>query len=325
MVSVFDAGAAGGTAWVEVDGYADARELPGKVIAHVRAAAGEGARVGMETGLGSSIPMSLVLVQQLVEALRPAVDAGDLLSALRMVKSPAEIERMRTAAQAAAKGYATGIAAARAGWSEERLLGTIGSAMYADGSTASTKPLFLNAVCGADRYALANAPGSDRVLGDGDLVFIDGGGPTRGYMSDIIRIAAVGEVGAQAEAWMEAAVAANAALRAAARAGITASALYEAGLAAYEERGLAASAGSLFGHGIGLEVWERPFIRRHDDPNEDVRLRPGMVICLEPMLVPIVDGAIQGLFVVEDMVAITEGDADVLSEGLDRALARIPA
>ena len=43
----------------------------------------------------------------------------------------------------------------------------------------------------------------------------------------------------------------------------------------YEDAGLGGSAGVLFGHGIGLEIWERPFIQRHDDPNEDVRLRPG--------------------------------------------------
>jgi Xaa-Pro aminopeptidase len=156
-------------------------------------------------------------------------------------------------------------------------------------------------------------------------VFIDGGGPTRGYMSDIIRIGAVGDVGAEAEAWMSSAVAANAAMRRAARSGTTASALYEAGRSAYVDAGFGESAGSLFGHGIGLEVWERPFIQRHDDLREDVRLRPGMTLCLEPMLAPVDEnGALRGLFVVEDMVAVTEGDADVLSEGLDREFARIP-
>jgi len=204
------------------------------------------------------------------------------------------------------------------------LLSSIGSAMYANGSTASTKALFLNAVAGTDRHPLANAPGSDRALTAGDVVFIDGGGPTRGYMSDIIRMAAVGDVGAEAEAWMDAAVAANAAIRSAARAGTTASALYEAAFNSYVDAGVGESAGSLFGHGIGLEVWERPFIQRHDDPHEDVVLRAGMTLCLEPMLAPVEDGVLRGLFVVEDMVAVTSGDAEVLSEGLDRAFARIP-
>ncbi len=325
VVSVFDAGAARGTAWAEVDPYDDARELPKKVLEHVRRAAGGGARIGFETAVGSAMTMPYELIQELLAGGAPVGDAWRILSAVRMVKSPAEIERLRTAAQAAAKGYSAGLAAARAGTTEEQLLCSIGASMLANGTTSSTHGLFLNAVAGADRYSLADAPGSDRALANGDVVFVDGGGPTRGYMSDIIRIAAVGEVGPRAEAWMDAAVAANATMRSAARAGTTCSALYEAAHAVYDDAGFGESAGSLFGHGIGLEVWERPFVRRHDDPREDVRLRPGMTVCLEPILAPIEDGALQGLFVVEDMVAITDGDADVLSEGLERSFARIGA
>ena len=265
------------------------------------------------------------LLRKLVEALPPAGDAWRILSTVRMLKSEAEIDLLRTAAQSAAKGYAAGLAAARAGITEEALLSSIGAAMLANGTTCSTKGLFLNAVAGHDRHALADAPGSDRVLAEGDTVFVDGGGPTRGYMSDIIRIAAVGEVGAQAEAWMEAAIAANAAMREAARPGLAASALYESAYSVYDDAGLGGSAGVLFGHGIGLEIWERPFVQRHDDPNDDVRLRTGMTICLEPMLAPVEEGELMGLFVVEDMVAITDDGAEVLSEGLERSFARIPA
>jgi Xaa-Pro aminopeptidase len=323
IVSVFDAGAAGGTSWTVVDPYDDPRELPTKIVEHVRRAAGGEARVGLEATVGSSMTMPYELIRAIVACITPAGDAWRILSAVRMIKSPAEIERLRTAAQAAAKGYAAGLGAARVGVTEEQLLCAIGSSMLANGTTSSTHGLFLNAVAGAERYALADAPGSDRALAAGDVVFVDGGGPTRGYMSDIIRIAAVGDVGPQAEAWMEAAVAANGAMRDAARAGTTCSALYEAGRKIYDDAGFGESAGSLFGHGIGLEVWERPFVRRHDDAGEDVRIRPGMTLCLEPMLAPVVDGAVQGLFVVEDMVAITESDADVLSEGLERRFARI--
>ena len=111
----------------------------------------------------------------------------------------------------------------------------------------------------------------------------------------------------------------------AARAGLAASELYESAYAVYEERRARRQrAACLFGHGIGLEIWERPFIQRHDDSTEDVRLRPGMTICLEPILAPVEDGELMGLFVVEDMVAITDGDADVLSDGLAREFARIP-
>jgi Xaa-Pro aminopeptidase len=325
VVSAFDAGAAGGTAWTTVDPYGDPTELPARLADHVRRAAGGNARVGLETAVGSSMTLPYELLRRLVDALPPAGDASRILSTVRMLKSEAEVDLMRTAAQSAAKGYAAGLAAAWAGMTEEELLSSIGAAMLANGATCSTKGLFLNAVCGRDRHALVDAPGSSRVLAAGDTIFVDGGGPTRGYMSDIIRIGAVGEVGDQAEAWMDAAIAANAAMREAARPGIAASALYESAYAVYDDAGLARSAGVLFGHGIGLEIWERPFIQRHDDPNDDVRLRPGMTICLEPILAPVEEGELRGLFVVEDMVAISDDGAEVLSHGLERSFARIPA
>ena len=38
-----------------------------------------------------------------------------------------------------------------------------------------------------------------------------------------------------------------------------------------------------------------------------------MTICLEPILAPVEDGELKGLFVVEDMVGITGDGAEVLS------------
>jgi Xaa-Pro aminopeptidase len=324
--SLFDAGCTRGTSWVPtIDAYADPSELPSKVGAHVRRLAGAERRVALETGVGSTMLMPWELASRLVDACGPPVeDASRLLSAVRMIKSDAEIERLRAAAQAAVAGYADALGSARAGMTEAEVMTRIGAVMYANGATPATKPLFLNGVAGADRYVMADAPGSRRRLADGDLMFLDGGGPSNGYMSDIIRIAAVGDVPPDAERYMEAAEAAATAMREGARPGPTASELFEAGLAAYRERGLEQSAGSLFGHGIGLEIWERPFIRRHDDPRDDIRLREGMTICLEPMLVPVENGRIRGLFVIEDMVALTANGAEVLSDGLDRSLARIP-
>src|SRR5262245_10878668 len=109
VVSIFDAGAARGTAWTPVASYGEPHELVETIVEHVRRTAGAGARVGVETGLGSSIPMPFDLARELVSALAPAADAFPLLSTVRMLKSDAEIERLRTAAQAAVAGYRAGI------------------------------------------------------------------------------------------------------------------------------------------------------------------------------------------------------------------------
>jgi Xaa-Pro dipeptidase len=326
VATALDAGCIAGTAWATVDTYARAVELPAKVVAKVREIAGGNPRVALETGIGSTNRTPLVLVQQMLSELSPVADASELLSVVRMLKSPLEVERLRRAAQASAEGYRVGFSKARGGMTEEQLLCAVAGAMYEHGSTPSTKPIFLNAAAGLDRMVFANSLGSDRPLRTGDVVFVDGGGPTRGYMADLIRMAAVGEIDSRAEAWQEAAIGANAAMRSSARSGTTVRELYGAAYDVYAAAGLAAFAAPFAGHGIGLDTWERPLLMAHDDdPNEIVRLRSGMVLCVEPALVVEDEGALGGIFVVEDMVAVTEGEPDVLSEGLERDFWRIPA
>lgn len=326
--SVFDAGCARGTAWIgELDGYADALELAPKVTAHLRRIAGERGRVGMEVHANAAVALPWPVAQEIVRTAGADVgDATAILSAVRMLKSGHELERIRRVVGATVAGYRAGLGAARAGMTEKELLAIIATEMYARGSTAGTRPLFLNCVSGPDRYALADAPASDRRLREGDIVFVDGGGGCDGYMSDLIRLIGVGEISSDAERYVEAAIGATAAMIQAVAPGLPASELYEAGLLHYRAADLEASAGELFGHGIGAELWERPFIRPHDDANEDIRLRAGMTLCLEPILVPVTDaGSLAGLFVFEDQVAVTRDGCEVLSAGLPRELTRAPA
>jgi hypothetical protein len=113
-------------------------------------------------------------------------------------------------------------------------------------------------------------------------------------------------------------------MRAAARAGITCSELCEAGRTFFDEAALSPAPARCSGTGSASRSGERSFVRRHEHADEDVRLRPGISLYLEPILAPVEDGVLRGLFVVEDMIAVTGGAADVLSEGLDRELARMP-
>jgi Xaa-Pro dipeptidase len=326
--SAFDAGCARGTAWVgQLDAYADALDLAPKVTSHLGRIAGAGARAGMEVHANAAVALPWPVAQEIVRSV--GADTGDataILSAVRMLKSERELERIRRVVGATVAGYRAALAAARAGMTEKELLAIIGTEMHANGATAGSRPLFLNCVSGPDRYGLADAPASDRRLREGDIVFVDGGGGCDGYMSDLIRLIAVGEISPDAERYAEAALGATAAMVRAVRPGLRPSELYETGLAHYRAAGLEASAGALFGHGIGTQLWERPFIRRHDDPDEDVRLRAGMTICLEPVLAPLDGaGALAGLFVFEDQVAVTPDGCEVLSGDLPRALTRAAA
>jgi Xaa-Pro aminopeptidase len=206
---------------------------------------------------------------------------------------------------------------------EKQVVSLVASEIYANGGTAGTRPLFLNAVGGPERYPLVDSPASDKVLEEGDVMFLDGGAGGDGYMSDIIRLIAFGDITPEQDHYAEVAAQATQAMIASAVPGAKASDVFSAGQATFDQAGFGEWGGALSGHGIGMEIWERPFIRRHDDPNEDIRLRPGMTLCLEPILVPVTEsGHLAGIFVFEQQVVVTDTGNEVLSSGLEARIHR---
>jgi Xaa-Pro dipeptidase len=324
IASSFDAGCAAGTSWVgAVDTYRGAEEIPGKVRAHLSAAGVETERVGIEFGPGSFMALPQHLNQEIIGGCPAPRDCGRLISALRMLKSPLEIERIRRSVSAAVAGYRAGLAAAAAGMTEKDLVAVIGAKMYASGATAGTKPLFVNCVSGRTRYPLVDSPASDNVIGDGDIVFVDGGGASDGYVSDVLRLIGIGHVRDEDLRYAEAAADATEAMVSALRPGVRVSQLLDVAVARVAAAGITDQVGEIAGHGIGLELWERPLIRHHDNPDDDVAVRPGMVLCVEPILAPPhPDGGLAGIFVFEQQVLVTETGCEVLSGELPARLWR---
>ncbi len=299
VASQFDAGCAAGTSWARtVDTYRSVGELPAKVATHLAAIGARPDHLGFELGPGSIMALPKAIADQITaqasQAGQQPPDASRLLSALRMIKSPAEIDRIRRSVSAATAGYQAGLAAARAGMTEKELVSIIASAMHRHGTTAGTKPLFVNCVSGRTRYPLVDSPASDNVLADGDIVFVDGGGACDGYVSDI--------------------PGATQSMIGALRPGVRVSELLRTAARYVAAAGLAEEVGAVAGHGIGLELWERPLITEHDDPDDDVAVREGMVLCVEPILAPPhPDGGLAGIFVFEQQVLVTADGCEVLS------------
>jgi Xaa-Pro dipeptidase len=322
--SSFDAGCAAGTSWATVGTYLRPEELPTRVHGHLADIGATPGRVGFEYGPGSFMALPQHLVSSLLgwsAAGPPPRDAGRLISALRMLKSPLEIERIRRSVGAAVAGYRAGLEAATAGMTEKELVAIISSTMYRSGSTAGTRPLFVNCVSGRARYPLVDSPASDNVIGDGDIVFVDGGGASDGYVSDILRLIGVGRLRPEDRRYAEVAAEATGVMVDAVRPGTRVSELIGAAARHVAAAGLTEPVGAVAGHGIGLELWERPLIQAHDDPDDDVAVQPGMVLCLEPILAPAhPDGGLAGIFVFEQQVLVTETGCEVLSGELPARL-----
>jgi Xaa-Pro aminopeptidase len=322
IASQFDAGCAAGTSWAgTVDTYGGADELPAKVSKHLAAIGARAGRTGYELGAGSIMALPKVFADQVTAQAasggQEPRDVSRLISALRMLKSPAEIDRIRGSVGAATAGYLAGLAAARAGMTEKELVAIIASAMYSRGTTAGTKPLFVNCVSGRTRYPLVDSPASDNVLADGDIVFVDGGGACDGYVSDILRLIGIGDIRAEDRRYAEVAAGATQAMIDSLRPGVRVSQLIRTAARHVADAGLTEQVGAVAGHGIGLELWERPLITEHENPDDDVAVRPGMVLCVEPILAPPhPDGGLAGIFVIEQQVLVTSDGCEVLSAEL---------
>jgi Xaa-Pro dipeptidase len=315
IVSAFDQGAAQGTSWVaNVIPHSDARQIPALVAAHLQKVGAHGEVVGAELGVGTCITLAHSIAQEMLGAVGGGRDCSRIIHAMRMMKSPAEIARIRRSVDSAAAGYNAGLRAAGAGMTEKELVSIVASTMFQNGATAGTKPIFVNCVSGRSRYPLVDSPASDNVLRDGDVVFIDGGGASDGYVSDILRLIGIGQLRSEDQRFADIAAAATQAMVAAAAPGVRASELMQVGIDSVDASGCGVPVGAIAGHGIGLELWERPFLQRLDDPGEDLRLRAGMTICIEPILVPPhPEGGLAGIFVIEQQVLITEDGCEVLS------------
>lgn len=320
--SVFDAGCATGTAWTAVRSYTNMDEIPDLVFDHLDASGIALTDLGFELGPGTFQALPQCLVQQLFVALPdPPRDASAVLSVVRMIKSPAEINRIRKSVAAAAAGYRAGMTAARPGMTEKEIVAIMAAEMFRSGTTAGTKPVMLNSVSGHARYPLVDTPASDNPIANGDIVFIDGGGTCDGYYSDILRIIAVGDIRSQDRRYAEVAQQATAAMVAAARPGLLASELFATGAGVVAGALPSEQMGVVAGHGIGLEHWERPFLQPRGEAAEDITLREGMVLCLEPILAPPhPDGGLAGIFVFEEQVVLTQDGCEVLSADLPARL-----
>jgi len=173
-------------------------------------------------------------------------------------------------------------------------------------------------------------PGSRR-LRDGDIIAVDIGAILDGWHGDSAWTYPVGTVSAEAAALLADTEAALYAGIDQARAGNRLGAIGHAIEAFVIERsqGRYGTVREYGGHGIGRSMHEDPHVSNFGDPNRGVRLRPGMVIAIEPMVnlggddvkvlgdectVVTKDGGLSAHF--EHTVAITEGDPLILTERL---------
>jgi methionyl aminopeptidase len=126
-------------------------------------------------------------------------------------------------------------------------------------------------------------PSKRRKLQEGDLMKLDFGVVYRGYYGDSARTVPVGQVSSEAQALLEA-------TREALRRGIQSmqpgNRIGDIGHAmqSYVEARGYSVVRDFTGHGIGRHLHEKPEVPNYGKPGSGMKLRPGMVLAVEPMV-----------------------------------------
>ncbi len=263
-------------------------------------------------------------------------DLGPHFARLRMVKSTAEIDRIRTASQATARALGAAVRQLDAGTSESQLV----DAIQAHAEETGAEVEFALTLIG-EHTLQVHGPGDPSFTAEmGDLALLDLGLRVDGYVSDITRTVPVsGRFSTQQPAVHDAVETAlldgARALRAGSRLGEVRLAMEASLLASLRELGLIEDARGLkqvsphgWIHFVGLDVhdaWE------HFEADADtIVLEPGMVFALEPgvylreeCLSESMSSGWAGIGIrLEDVFVVTEGDAVRLS-GLPTSAAEV--
>lgn len=185
---------------------------------------------------------------------------------------------------------------------------------------------FRGSICASVNEELVHGIPGDRVLKDGDIISIDIGAKYNGYHGDSAWTYAVGNISDETKRLLE----------------VTEQSLYEGikevkpgarlsdvshAIQTYAEAHDFSIVREYVGHGIGQDLHEDPQIPHYGPPNKGPRLKPGMVLAIEPMVnagtryvktladdwtVVTVDGKMCAHF--EHTVAITETGYEILTK-----------
>jgi Xaa-Pro aminopeptidase len=201
--------------------------------------------------------------------------AGDLIEELREVKDEEEIAQIRGAGRITVEVFREVVRQACPGVSERDLAAEIDYRMRKKGAEAAA---FETIVASGGRGALPHARASAKLLEKDELVILDLGAILNAYAADMTRTIALGEPTRRVRSLYNAVLGAQRNAVEALGDGVRAKDVDGAARRFLARRGVARYFLHSTGHGVGLEVHERPRLAR----GERARLKAGCVLTVEP-------------------------------------------
>ena len=267
-----------------------AGELPGDVVVVSERDDGQALFEAAAVGMGEVRTLAVgdrvwgETLLRLTDAVSPerVVTGSELVNELRRTKSPEELEVMERACRVCDDAMAVVAAKVVPGATMLELVEELEHSMRLLGSRVPsfTTHVFTSFVGGKNSAEESHS----ELIEEGDVVMFDFGAVVDGYCSDFGRTVCVGEPGTEVRDAYELVLAAQEAGRAALRPGVPASEVNRACRQPIEDGGHGPNFKHRMGHGIGLDVHERPFVSEE----EDTLLETGMTFTDEPSI--LVDG-----------------------------------
>jgi Xaa-Pro dipeptidase len=246
-------------------------------------------RIGVDQG------SDILFLGEVLERNLPGLKAKpayDLFREIRIIKTPAEVERIQGATEVAERSLSEAIKAIGEGVSEKELALLFKTAVTRQGGIPT-----IECVGGGPRGAFPSVEPSDRKIQRGDLVRFDVGCLWHAYHSDIARTAVLGPPHPKQAKYHEALVAGQGRILDALKPGVPIADLFEMGMRETRTRGIPHYQRHHLGHGNGIEGYDLPLI----SPSNKQELEAGMVFCVET---PYYEPGFGGLQI-EDIVEIT--------------------
>ena len=272
----------------------------------------EGAQIGCPDGHETHVRMPLADLRRLQLAIGARQITGDrgILRTLRMVKSDAEVAKIRAACQIGARAFARVPEIASVGTPLDQVFRRFQMLCIEEG--ADWVPYLAG---GAEQggYTDVISPATQTPLKPGDVMMLDTGLVRDGYFCDYDRNWSVGPPSASVRAAHAQLIEASDAAFDQARPGVTASQLFHTMNAILTDGGEGTDAGRL-GHGLGMSLTEWPSLI----PDDHTKLLPGMVLTLEPGI-----AVNEKILVHEENILITEGAPEFLSPRIGSEIAEL--
>lgn len=185
---------------------------------------------------------------------------------------------------------------------------------------------FRGSICASVNNELVHGIPGDRILKDGDIISIDIGAKYNGYHGDSAWTYAVGKIDEDTQRLLDVTEESLFQGLKEAKPGERLSNISHA-IQKYVEANGFSVVREYVGHGVGQDLHEDPDIPHYGPPNKGPRLKPGMVLAIEPMVnagtryvkslsdnwtVVTVDGKMCAHF--EHTIAITEAGYEILTK-----------